>query len=194
MPLGFSANVIQLPSLSSHGKLSQAFNTLVRAAVGMALACLLTAAFCDGPAVAQSNTPTVTEDQTRPTVSIDGPTQPQRGAFWVSIAFSESVEGFEQSDVTVGNGFVRKFTGSGASYRAEVRITPGYSGTVTVDVGANAAAAADGDGNLAANRYSVEGDQSRPTTSISGPSGVQAGAFEVTVTFRSLWRVSRHRT
>ena len=134
-------------------------------------------------AVTAAFTVTVIKDQTRPTVSIDGPVQAQRGAFWVSIVFSEPVEGFEQTDVTVGNGVVRKFTGSGASYRAEVRITPGYSGTVTVDVAADVAVAADGDGNLAANRYSVAGDQSRPTTTVSGPSGVQDGPFEVSVTF-----------
>ena len=128
-------------------------------------------------------TVSVIKDRTRPTVTISGPAQPQRGAFKVRIAFSEAVTGFEQSDLTVGNGFARKFTGSGADYRAEIRITPGYSGTVTVDVAANVAVDADGDGNRAATRYSVEGDQTRPTVTVSGPSDAQDGPFEVAIAF-----------
>ena len=72
-------------------------------------------------AVTETFTITVTEpdqtppaDRTAPTVTITGPTGPKRGAFLVRIAFSEPVTGFEQADVTVGNGFVRKFFGSGA--------------------------------------------------------------------------------
>ena len=134
-------------------------------------------------AVTETFTVSVIKDRTRPTVTISGPAQPQRGAFKVRIAFSEAVTGFEQSDLTVGNGFARKFTGSGADYRAEIRITPGYSGTVTVDVAANVAVDADGDGNTAATRYSVEGDQTRPTVTVSGPSDEQEGPFEVTIAF-----------
>ena len=122
-------------------------------------------------------------DQTSPTVTISGPTAPQRGAFDVRIAFSEPVTGFEKADVAVGNGFVREFSGSGASYGAKIRITPGFSGTVTVDVGANVAAAADDNGNTAASRFSVKGDQTRPTVTISGPTQLQNGPFDVTFTF-----------
>ena len=138
--------------------------------------------FFVAPAAAQSNT--VTEaDQTPPTVTISGPTAPQRGTFNVRIAFSEPVTGFEQGDVTVGNGFVREFSGSEASYRAKIRITPGFSGTVTVDVAANVAVDAADNGNTAASRFSVEGDQTRPTVSISGPTQLQNGPFDVTFTF-----------
>ena len=49
---------------------------------------------------------TVTAALTRPTVVISGPTGVQTGAFSVGIDFSESVTGFEQADVTVGNGRV----------------------------------------------------------------------------------------
>ena len=73
-------------------------------------------------------------------VTISGPTAPQRGTFIARIAFSEPVTGFEQGDVTVGNGFVREFSVREPSYRAKIRITPGFSGTVTVDVAANVAA------------------------------------------------------
>ncbi len=134
--------------------------------------------------VTETFTVTVTEpDPTPPTVTLSGPAQPQRGAFTVDIAFSESVTGFEQADVTVGNGFVRKFSGSEDSYAAEIRITPGFSGTVTVDVAADAATDANGDGNTAATRYSVEADQTRPTVTLSGPAQPQVGAFDVDIVF-----------
>ena len=135
-------------------------------------------------AVEETFTITVTgADPTSPTVTISGPTAPQRGTFNVRIAFSEPVTGFEQGDVTVDNGFVREFSGSGAGYRAKIRITPGFSGTVTVDVAANVAEDAAGNPNTAANRYSVEGDQTRPTVTISGPTALQNGPFDVTFAF-----------
>ena len=160
------------------------FHTLTRAAVPVlaVAAVAMNAVLFVAPAAGQSNT--VNEaDQTSPTVTISGPTAPQRGAFYVRIAFSEPVTGFEQGDVTVGNGFVRKFSGSGAGYRAEIRITPGFSGTVTVDVAANVAVDAANNPNTAASRFSVEGDQTRPTVSISGPAQLQNGPFDVTFTF-----------
>ena len=128
-------------------------------------------------------TVTAPREMQRPTVTISGPTVPQRGAFNVRIAFSEPVTGFEQGDVTVGNGFVREFSGSGARYTAQIRITPGFSGTVTVDVAGNVAEDAAGEPNAAASRFSVEGDQTRPTVTISGPTGLQTGPFDVTFTF-----------
>ncbi len=120
-------------------------------------------------------------DQTRPTVAISGPTGVQKGGFTVTITFSESVTGFEQSEVTVGNGTVTSFAGSGSV--ATVIITPTASGTVTVDVAENVATAGDGDGNTAATRYSVEADLDAPTVTISGPTTSQSGPFDVTITF-----------
>ena len=136
--------------------------------------------FCSVDSHAQTN---AEAEPTRPTVTISGPTVPQRGAFNVRIAFSEPVTGFEQGDVTVGNGFVREFSGSGSRYTAQIRITPGFSGTVTVDVAANVAEDAAGEPNAAASRFSVEGDQTRPTVTISGPTALQTGPFDVTFTF-----------
>ena len=120
-------------------------------------------------------------DQTRPTVNITGPTGAQKGAFTVTITFSESVTGFAQADVTVGNGTVTSFAGTGSV--ATVIITPTASGTVTVDVAANVATDGGGDGNTAATRYSVEADLDAPTVTISGPTTSQSGPFDVTITF-----------
>ncbi len=172
LPSGLSYTSDQVQGTVSASAAAQAYTVTITADDGV------------NTAVTATFTITVTEaDQTSPTATISGPTAPQRGAFDVRIAFSEPVTGFEQGDVTVGNGFVRKFSGSGARYRAQVRITPGFSGTVTVDVAANVAADAAGNPNVAASRFSVEGDQSRPTVTIGGPAGLQNGPFGVTFTF-----------
>ena len=179
-----STSIATLPRLLPLRELRRAFHDLTGVAVPVLVvaAVAMNAVFSVVPAAAQSNT--VTEaDQTPPTVTITGPTGPKRGTFLVRFAFSEPVTGFEQSDVTVGNGFVREFFGSGASYRARIRITPGFSGTVTVDVAANVAADEAGNPNTAASRFSVEADQTRPTVTISGPAQLQKGPFDVAFAF-----------
>ena len=70
-----------------------------------------------------------------------------RGAFEVSITFSEAVTGFSTSDVRVVNGTVSNLTGNGASYRATV--TPSNDGTVMVRVLQDAAVAGSGRANQA---------------------------------------------
>ena len=123
----------------------------------------------------------VTADIDAPTVSIAGPTDAQNSAFDVTITFSEDVTEFEKGDVTVGNGSVTAFSGSGASYTAT--ITPAATGTVTVDVAENAARDAVIHGNTAASQFSVMADLKRPTVTIAGPTDDQTGAFDVTITF-----------
>ncbi len=123
----------------------------------------------------------VEADPDRPGATIAGPSDVQRGAFDVTIAFTEAVTGFERDDLTVGNGEVSAFSGSGADYAAT--ITPVTSGTVTVDVAENAAEDRAGNGNTAAEQYAVEADPDRPSVAIAGPSDVQYGAFDVTIAF-----------
>ena len=178
LPSGLSYTSDQVQGTVAASATAQAYTATISADDGVNAA--VTATFTISVTEPDQTPPA---DQTSPTVTISGPTAPQRGAFNVRIAFSESVTGFEQADVTVGNGFVREFSGSGASYRAKIRITPGFSGTVTVDVGANVAADADDNGNTAASRFSVEGDQTRSTVTISGPTQLQNGPFDVTFTF-----------
>ena len=123
----------------------------------------------------------VLADLDAPTVSITGPTAPQNGPFDATITFSEDVTGFQQSDLTIGNGTVTAFSGSGANYTAT--ITPAATGTVTVDVAANVAEDAATNSNSAASQFSVEADLTRPTVSIAGPTDAQNGPFDVTITF-----------
>ena len=133
-------------------------------------------------AVASTFTITVTAvDTVPPTASIRGPKRLQPGGFWLTIVFSESVTGFEQSDVRVGNGSVVKFSHEPAGYRVKVRAAA--NGIVTVDVADNVAADAAGNGNTAASRFSVQSDPERPAVTITGPAAVQSGPFDVRLTF-----------
>ena len=104
------------------------------------------------------------------------------GAFEVTITFSEAVTGFEQSDLQVTNGSVTRFSGSGTSYTVE--ITPSESGEVTVEVGADVAEDAAGNGNQAAGPFIIEADLEQPEVTIEGPTEpVGMAGFEVTIAF-----------
>ena len=119
-----------------------------------------------------------------PTVSLSGPTYTLGNhPYEVTITFSESVTGFEQGDVTVGNASVSAFSGSGASY--SITITPSASGAVTVDVAADVATDSNGNGNSAATQYSATADLDPPSINIYGPphGSVRTGPFRMTIKF-----------
>jgi hypothetical protein len=80
----------------------------------------------------------------------------------VTITFSESVTGFDLTDLIVGNGTAVDFTGSGAIYTAS--ITPTADGAVTVDIAANRAQDAATNGNTAATQLSRTYDSTPPTS------------------------------
>ncbi|MFD2720682.1 putative Ig domain-containing protein [Hymenobacter monticola] len=65
-----------------------------------------------------------------------------------TVTFSQSVTGFDASDVTVGNGSLSGFSGSGSTYTFNV--TPSANGAVTVNVLANAAVDANNTSNSSA--------------------------------------------
>ena len=71
----------------------------------------------------------------------------------LTAAFSRPVSGFTVDDITVGNGTVDNFAGSGAVYTFDV--TPNDIGEVTVDISAGAAEDTGGNGNEAAPRFSL---------------------------------------
>ena len=105
------------------------------------------------PTVEVSFTITVMEKPL--TVEISGPTETQTGPFDVTVTFSRAVNDFTQSDITVGNGSVTGFSGSGAGYTAT--ITPAASGEVTVEAPAGVAS-----GNTASPRFSVQAELDEP--------------------------------
>ena len=122
-------------------------------------------------------------DLTRPEVEITSEaTGAVSGAFEVTITFSEAVTGLGQSEITVTNGTVSSFSGSGTSYTVE--ITPSANGAVTVEIAADVAEDAAGNGNRAAEPFVIEADLERPAVTIEGPTEpVEMAGFEVTIAF-----------
>ncbi len=104
---------------------------------------------------ANSATNTFTVDSVAPTVTItstvSSPTS--TSPIPVTVTFSEAVTGFVSGDLTVTGGTVSGFSGSGTTYTFNV--TPAGNGTVTVNVPANVAQDAAGNGNTAAPQYSI---------------------------------------
>jgi uncharacterized protein (DUF2141 family) len=109
-------------------------------------------------------------DAVAPTVAIGSTaTSPTSTApIPVTVTFSESVTGFAATDVAVTNGSLTggSFGGSGSTY--SFTITPTASGTVTVNIAANAAQDAATNGNVAAPAFSISYAPTVPTvTSLS---------------------------
>ncbi|MGI9405193.1 MAG: tandem-95 repeat protein, partial [Hyphomicrobiaceae bacterium] len=75
-------------------------------------------------------------DEIPPTVVITAPDE-ARGPFAATVTFSEDVDGFDRTELVVGNGDITGFSGEGAVYTFE--ITPRDHGPVTLDVAAGAA-------------------------------------------------------
>ncbi|MDB5268891.1 MAG: hypothetical protein JWP58_1931 [Hymenobacter sp.] len=114
---------------------------------------------------ANSDTNTFSVDSVQPTVAISSSTAANNGTsgsatFAYTVTFSEAVTGFVAGDVTVTNGSISGFSGSGTTYAFNV--TPAANGAVTVNVPANVAVDAAGNGNTAATQYSIT--YSQPVT------------------------------
>ena len=122
-------------------------------------------------------------DNIAPTVTISGVSPTSTAAFTVTITFSEGVNGFAVGDITVGNGTASAFTGSGGDTEFTALITPTADGAVTVDVAADVATDAAGNGNTAATQASSIYDNTAPTVTITGVSATSTAAFTVTITF-----------
>ncbi|AWB67163.1 hypothetical protein C2869_12270 [Saccharobesus litoralis] len=108
----------------------------------------------------------------------------------ITISFSRDVTNFDVSDLTVSNGSASNLSGSGQVYTAD--ITPSATGTVTVDLAANAVDDAVDNSlkNTAATQLSIDYDAtvaSPPSISaISAPNPtgpVTSGSIEYTITY-----------
>ena len=73
-----------------------------------------------------------------------------------TVVFSETVDGFVADNITVTNGIVSDFSGSGLSYTFNV--TAITSGNVTVAIAANVTTDLAGNGNMAALQYQINYD------------------------------------
>ncbi len=142
----------------------------------------------DGASNALSNrTPTGTNnnsyvlDNTAPSVTISGVPSASNAPFTATFTFSEAVTGFAAGDITLSNASVSNFTATSTTVYTAL-VTPTASGTVTVDVPANAARDAAGNGNTAAARASstYTGTAALPAITITaGTSPVTEGTSAV---------------
>ena len=126
-------------------------------------------------------------DNTKPTVTITGVPMTSTADFTATITFLEPVNGFAVGDITVGNGTASSFTGSEGDTAFTALITPTADGAVTVDVAADVATDAAGNGNTAAAQASSVFDSTAPrVTSIvrqtpaSSPTNADSLTWRVT--------------
>ena len=147
----------------------------------------------DGASNALTNTtPTGTNnnsyvvDNTAPSVTISGVPSASDAPFTATFTFSEAVTGFAAGDITLTNASASSFTVTSTTVYTAL-ITPAVSGTVTVDVPANAAQDAAGNGNTAAARATstYTGTAALPAITIA------AGASPVTEGTSAVFTLSR---
>ena len=146
-----------------------------------------------------SSESTVPVDTIRPTATITIPTGTQKGAFQVGIEFSEPVSGFTRTgtppDITLTgvSATVTSLTAdpdamvSGTKYIATINPTEKVNlNWVGVQVRANAAQDAAGNGNTASSTRTVPVKTKRPEVDeIELPEGEQNGEFNVRIRFDS---------
>ncbi|WP_198175357.1 Ig-like domain-containing protein [Spirosoma telluris] len=103
-----------------------------------------------------SATTTFTIDTTHPTVTISSsaPNPTNTGPILLSMTFSELVTGFVAGDISVNNGTLSDFAGSGSLYTAT--LTPTAAGLVSVSVSANVAQDAAGNMNQASTVFTIQ--------------------------------------
>ena len=101
-----------------------------------------------------TNDNTYVVDNTAPTVTITAAST-STGPFTATFTFDEAVTGFAVGDITVGNGAPSNLLNPTSDNRTfTATITPVSSGDVTLNVAANAAEDAAGNGNTAATQVS----------------------------------------
>ena len=113
---------------------------------------------------------TYTSDTTAPTVSISSTaTNPTNTSpIPVTVTFSEGVNGFISTDLSVSGGTVSNFSGSDGDASYSFDLSPSADGSVTVDINAAVAADAAGNDNEAASQSSIVYDSDAPAaTAVS---------------------------
>ena len=101
-------------------------------------------------AAARQTVAYVAPDTTGPTAAISAPdTHDGRTAFDATIRFSENVTGFDRGDVKVARGTITAFSASDAmAYRVTIEPSDGANSIVNIEIPANVARDATGNGNL----------------------------------------------
>lgn len=132
-----------------------------------------------------SNTLTVTYDTTAPTVTLSsGSAGTVTGAFEMVATFSESVTGFTSEEISVTNGSVSAFTGSGSSY--SFTVTPTEEGEVSVSIAAGVAADEVGNSNVVSSAFTIDfvvNDTEAPSVALTSEVTSTSGAFDIGISF-----------
>ena len=120
-------------------------------------------------------------DNTAPTLDIAGPSAPIDPSFIVSLNFSEVVTGFDKSALTVTNGTIKQFAGSGANYLVSINATEKAVVTIAVK--------ADGITDAAGNKFAGKtatftvGDFTAPKVVVTPPVSPVATVFSIGLKF-----------
>ena len=131
---------------------------------------------------------TIISDTSDPSVQLSTsagtPTNLQAIPF--QAVFSESVNDFIETDITVTNGTVSNFQGSGTTYTFDV--TPTADGDVTVSIAAGVAQDSGGNGNTAATPITRVSDRTAPTVTVatSEPDPTSNNPMQFSVTFSEI--------
>ncbi|GAB5526735.1 MAG: hypothetical protein Roseis2KO_46070 [Roseivirga sp.] len=125
----------------------------------------------------------ITVDGTGPELAIssDENEYTSSSSFTITLALSEEVTGFTSDDISVSNGTLSDFTGSGTSYMATV--TPIIDGEVTVNIAADLMTDAVGNGNLAATEFSIIFDGIAPVITIDTDEPAISNSSSLAFTF-----------
>jgi hypothetical protein len=164
----FSLTNATIQNLSGSGAVYTA--QLIPAAQGTLSVTLGAGAVLDpaGNSNLASNTLSRSYDSIRPTVAISSslPERSNASSIPIAITFSESVSGFDTTDISVTNGSVTTFSGSGADYTAVIE--PSADGEVSISIAQNVAVDVAQNGNQASTTLSRTIDRSTPTvTSVT---------------------------
>ncbi|OGV73160.1 MAG: hypothetical protein A3K18_01655, partial [Lentisphaerae bacterium RIFOXYA12_64_32] len=158
----------QVPAVSGTTRIADVPGFLSRP-VAEGASFTLTLYATDGASNTSTSTINLTKDTTRPevTVTTTVPNPTNRDTLPVTVTFTEPVVGFDASDLTLTNGTVAAFFGSGSIYTATIR--PVADGTVLVSVTTDKAADAAGNGNTAAIPLAMTSDRTPPLVAITQP-------------------------
>ncbi|MGD1857792.1 MAG: Ig-like domain-containing protein, partial [Leptolyngbyaceae cyanobacterium] len=124
-----------------------------------------------------------TFDATVPTVTLTSTAaDPINSTFSVTATFSEATTDFTDADISLTNGSLSNFSGSGTTYTFDV--TPTADGAVDVDVASGVATDIAGNNNTAAATLSRTFDATVPTVTLtSAVADPINSTFSVTATF-----------
>ena len=150
----------------------------------------------DFTATAVDTSNIVAPDQTEPTIQIASTATSPTNAnpIPINLTFSESLTGFEESNITVSGGtitadsyLVTSSNPDGSSLGASFTITPSNDGLITVRIAAGAAQNLATNGNPAAS-FDITYDGTAPVVTITSDSGnngdtVEAATLSYTATF-----------